>query len=213
MITHVERAAVLLSGGLDSSGALHWARENFAQVMAISFQYGQPHEAAELAAARSVAASCVVPLVTLPLTVPGVSKLLADGGVVDGISAANVPGRNLIFLSSAAAFCVVAEEAPWALVVGCNASDALKFPDCRPAFLNFASQALTLAMPHGSPISVVAPWALLTKAEILAWCRERPAALADCLHSVSCYRGTGCGSCGACAERAEAFATLDVIEV
>jgi 7-cyano-7-deazaguanine synthase len=98
---------ILLSGGLDSTAALHWAREQpGARVSAVSFSYGQPNHDAELYAAQTVARRRSVPHTCLHLgeAVRGLSPLLPPPpGREGGVSRANLPGRNLIFLSCAAA--------------------------------------------------------------------------------------------------------------
>ena len=55
------KVAVLLSGGLDSTTALHWALRHHEVVCALSFDYGSNHAARELACARWQAEHCGVP--------------------------------------------------------------------------------------------------------------------------------------------------------
>src|SRR5919201_6238232 len=110
----VKRAVVLLSGGLDSATALAIARAEGFQPHALSFRYGQRHEAeleaARLVAGRLGAAQHVV--LEIDLRAFGGSALTDDipvpeGRAVEemasGIPVTYVPARNTIFLSFALA--------------------------------------------------------------------------------------------------------------
>ncbi len=159
-----DHALVLLSG-LDSAAALHWAREKFQAVAAISFWYGQPHGSAEVAASQAIAARRAVPWEGLHIA-EAVRGLMAIGppipGLEGGISRANLPARNSILLSVAAAHAArLWPGASAALVIGANTDDACGFPDCRPIFLEAASTALRLSsatarriFSHGPPCAM-----------------------------------------------------------
>ena len=203
------RSIVLLSGGLDSVAALHWSLERY-PTEALSFHYGQPNRDAETAAAGVIAKRRGVHLETFALcdAIHGGRGLrVAEPGVdAAGVSRSNMAGRNMSFLSIAAAH--GARRHPGArlrLVIGCNADDAERFPDCRADFLGAASAVLALAL-RGivEDVSVEAPWARLRKGAIVR--QAKPAALEDIATSVSCYAGTACGTCDACTLRARAFA-------
>lgn len=202
---------VLLSGGLDSVAALHLSLKHHGceNVAAIGFAYGQLHEKAELAAALAIAnrrnvlfevvdiRSTTVGLVPDP--VPGIDR-------VTHISNANIPARNAIMLSIAAA----RSAARWPgatieLVGGWNFDDKLGFPDCRPQFLKTMSEALALSLDGVASVSVVAPWSRWPKFQIIGWCKNSEQAAEDILESVSCYYGTSCQRCDACKFRSTAF--------
>jgi len=53
------RAIVLLSGGMDSVAALHWALATYTEVVAIGFDYGQPNRDAEIPIAWRIARDLV----------------------------------------------------------------------------------------------------------------------------------------------------------
>lgn len=219
LVPNTPYAMVLLSGGLDSVAALHWAKERYRIVGAVTFDYGQPHRNAEVTAARSTAerASVSCQLIHLGEGVRGHESLKpASVGVTrTGVSKANLPGRNLLFL--AAAFGEAARTWPGqdvSIVIGCNAADA-KFPDCSPVFLACAAHALE-ASASGvmGRVDVVAPWLADSKTNIMRWCMQpgREKALRDVVESVSCYAGTHCGSCDPCLLRAEAFGAVGIVD-
>lgn len=203
---------VLLSGGLDSVAAMHWAIDRGGRTHAVGFRYGQPHVDAELYAAGTIAARREVPFATLLL--PELKQLDPTAGRdKNGVSRAFVPGRNALFLARAAAHgapiaAMVGE--PLVLVCGANKDDATGFPDCRPAFFDAMEVALATSLDGVCKVSVETPWLNTTKADILRWAAIRPAALADARDSVSCYRGTRCGICDACTLRARAFAEVGI---
>ena len=137
----MRRAVCLLSGGLDSTTCLAWAkREGFA-CYALSFDYGQRHRV-ELDAARRVAAALGAEqhrVAEIDLRMFGGSALTDDidvpkhGSAGDGIPITYVPARNTVFLSFALAWAEVLEAS--AIVIGVNAVDYSGYPDCRPEFI------------------------------------------------------------------------------
>ena len=165
---------LLLSGGLDS--ALCLARYGAAQ--AIGFDYGQPH-AIELTHAAKIAAHYVVPF--------SVHQLPHMPRVDDVVFA----GRNAVMLAVAAAHAQAAGLD--SVMIGCNFSDAQRFPDCRPAFIKAIGDALRVA--YG--VRVAAPLLKMTKVQIVAEARERGVP-----ETWTCYAptpaGERCGECYAC---------------
>lgn len=208
----VRNGLVLLSGGLDSTAALHLALERCTSVQAIGFDYGQPHRV-ELVHAGRLAKKRGVPYTQLVLgeSVRGDKALCVPipGRAANGVSHANMPGRNAVFLSVAAAHAVRLWPAQdIVLVIGCNADDAEAFPDCKAHFIRAQESALAAAMGPLAQIAISAPWVErdMRKADIVRWCSSRPEALADIRESMSCYFGSNCGTCDACILRACAFA-------
>lgn len=202
-------ALVLLSGGVDSVAAMHYARETYDEVACLSFWYGQPHsrevDVARVLAHRRGIASSVIHLCE---AVRGQSVIpVPEAGVEHGVSKANLPARNMILLASAAAHAMRLWPGRLVrLVIGSTMDDAPAFPDCRHSFLDQAQGALDLAVRGIGGIRVDAPWCLKRKADVVRWCASRPEALDDIRESVSCYAGTACGVCDSCRLRASAFA-------
>lgn len=217
----MSKALVLLSGGQDSVTSLFWAKQFYDEVIAISIHYGQRHYA-ELDAARKVAELAKVKhrVLELPaLALIGGSALLDDsqpllgsGGLADaqapdGLPTSFVPGRNMLFLATAAA--VAVREQAKDIVTGVCQTDFSGYPDCRRDFIDAMEKAATLAMPSGSgPIRIITPLMYLTKAETvkLAW-RLGSTCWEALGYSLTCYQGKkpGCGTCAACELRANGF--------
>lgn len=204
-------ACVLLSGGMDSTACLHWARAKYRSVRAVGFDYGQPHRDAELTAAGKLARKWSIPFEVIAL---------ADAlhsGILNGVPEheptpttathrAFVPGRNLVFLSLALArACQWWTDHGLDLVIGACAEDAAGFPDCTEQFLRAADRALSVAVDR--KVHVNAPYLRMTKEQLLRDVELRfPSGLADVQASWSCYVGQGpCGKCTACVLRTRAL--------
>jgi 7-cyano-7-deazaguanine synthase len=208
-------ACVLLSGGMDSTAALLWAIDRYAEVRAVGFDYGQPHRDAELVAAAGIAERRRVPFERIVLADTLHSGILAAVPVHDanatGTHAAFVPGRNMVFLAIA-----MSRAARWwptgafDLVIGACKEDAAGFPDCTAEFLGSASVALSEALAR--PVWVAAPYCAIAKSGIVASVLTAyPWGLNDLRSSWSCYAGRGpCGLCTPCVLRASAFAAHGV---
>lgn len=205
----IRQRCVLLSGGLDSTAALHRSLAQDGDVRAVCFDYGQPNRDHELFAAEATAKRLGVRCTRLALadtirTGAGLLRAVTDHDpTAMGVHRAFVPGRNAVFLSIAAA-----HAATWwtagtiALVVGANADDAAGFPDCVARF--FVPMARALSHGTAREIIVETPFVDRTKAQIIREATD--AARADMTRSWSCYRGDGpCGACSPCVLRAAAF--------
>ncbi|MEK9672683.1 MAG: 7-cyano-7-deazaguanine synthase QueC [Rhodospirillaceae bacterium] len=181
----MEKAVVLVSGGLDSATVLAIARAEGLDVAALSFRYGQRH-AVELDAARRVvdtlgAARHVI--ADIDLRAYGGSALTDDIAVPNdrdshematGIPVTYVPARNTVFLAHALALAETEGAGP--IFVGVNALDYSGYPDCRPPFIeaferlaNLATKVGVEAMEQGGalPFTVRAPLLEMTKAQII----------------------------------------------
>ena len=212
-------AIVLLSGGLDSATTLALAKQQGFDCAALSFAYGQRHDA-ELAAATRVAARAGISVhrtVTLDLAAFGGSALTDSSIAVptapsSGIPITYVPARNTVFLAHALAWAEVLPARD--LFIGVNAVDYSGYPDCRPAFIEAFERLANLATRagvEGSPFRVHAPLIHWSKAEII----QRGVALGvDFSMTVSCYQadtsGAACGLCDACRLRAAGFAEAGI---
>ena len=217
MNEHADAAVVLLSGGQDSTTCLAWAVDRFPQLYSIAFDYGQRHRV-ELDAAAAIAKRAGVVehrVVTVSaLAELGGTTLLGDApspdlGTVGKGDLPNtfVPGRNLVFLSLAAA---------WAwqlgvndLVTGVCETDYSGYPDCRQTTMTAMQAALAAGLD--APVTIHTPLMHLSKAETVTMMQElgRLDWLAD---SHTCYRGQRppCGVCPACELRAKGFALAGV---
>lgn len=213
------KAVVLLSGGVDSTTALAVARRDGYRPFAISFRYGQRHEA-ELAAAARVAADLRVEqhlVVDVGLGAIGGSALTDSidvpkhddvGQLNADIPITYVPARNTVFLSLALAWCEVIDSSD--IFVGVNAVDYSGYPDCRPeyitAFETMANLATKAAVEGRQHVRIHAPLMHLTKAEIVALGTSLEV---DYALTHSCYdpdpAGRACGRCDSCLLRRDGF--------
>jgi len=223
------RALVLFSGGQDSTVCLAWALQRFEHVETLGFDYGQRHRI-ELECRghvrREIAAQFPqwAPrlgedhLLDLSLLAQiGDSALTSERAIelnANGLPNTFVPGRNLLFLTFAAALAY--RRGLDVLVGGMCETDYSGYPDCRDNTLKAMQLALSLGLD--TPMTVETPLMFLTKAE--TW------ALADMLggqalnelvteYTHTCYLGErgqrhawgyGCGQCPACQLRAAGHA-------
>jgi len=217
---------VLLSGGLDSATCLAIARADGFAPVALSFRYGQRHDL-EVESARILAEKAGVEQVVceIDLRTFGASALTADIDVpkhdhVDEVDAASipityVPARNTIFLAYALALAEVRGASD--IFIGVNAVDYSGYPDCRPefvaAFEAVANLATRAAVEGGSPTTIHAPLAAMTKADIIRCGTSLGVDFAD---TTSCYDpspgGEACGRCDSCLLRAQGFRDAGVAD-
>ncbi len=217
----MEKAVVLLSGGLDSATVLALARAEGFAVHALSVDYGQRHSA-ELVAAVQVARQLGAAdhtVVAVDLRAIGGSALTDDaiavptsGVAVDAIPVTYVPARNTIMLALALGHAEAVGASD--IFYGANAVDYSGYPDCRPVFVD-AFEALanvaTKAAVEGRRLRVRAPVIDLSKADII----RRGAVLGvDFSLTVSCYQaddeGRACGVCDSCRIRKAGFDTAGI---
>jgi len=213
-----ERAVVLLSGGQDSTTCLYWALDRFGpgQVEALSFDYGQRHRI-ELECAARIAAEAGVPHCCLPVDTFAAlgGNALTDRGiaVAAGTDAATglpntfVPGRNLVFLTYAAAWGYT--RGIRHLVTGVAQTDYSGYPDCRQATIEALQAAIRLGMD--SDVEIHAPLMHRSKKETVELARDVGAIGAMAL-THTCYNGERppCGHCPACILRARGFAEAGI---
>jgi 7-cyano-7-deazaguanine synthase len=214
------KAVVLLSGGLDSTTTLAIAQREGFEAHALTFRYGQRHEA-EIEAAQRIASGAGVAqhvVVQIDLRVFGGSALTSEIDVPKdrpleeishGIPVTYVPARNTIFLSFALAWAEVlgAED----IFIGVNALDYSGYPDCRPEYIEAYQRMANLATKVGvegrQRLRIHTPLINLTKAQII----QKGLALGvDYGSTVTCYEpsptGEACGHCDACQLRLKGFA-------
>lgn len=200
------RALVVLSGGQDSTTCLFWAKREFDEVVALSFNYGQRH-ALEVELARQIAEEAGVPHATLDCHLIGqlgrnsltdTAMEVEKGVAEDGRPPSTfVPGRNLFFLSMAAVY--ARERGIRHLVTGVSQTDFSGYPDCRDAFIRSLNVTLNLALDAQMVIHTPLMW--LDKCE--TWALADELGVLDLVRheTLTCYNGVpgdGCGECPAC---------------
>ena len=212
----VNKAVVLLSGGLDSATSLAVAKEEGFDCYALSFSYGQRHSV-EINAAKRIAqsANCIEhKVINIDLSAWGGSALTSDNIKVPkdthlptGIPVTYVPARNTIFLSFAVAWAEVLEARD--IFIGVNSVDYSGYPDCRPEFIKAFEECARLgtkAADEGWRFKIHAPLQYLDKAAIIKLGTELGV---DYSLTHSCYDplpdGTPCGHCDSCVIRRNGF--------
>jgi 7-cyano-7-deazaguanine synthase len=222
-------ALVLFSGGQDSTVCLAWALERYGRVETVGFDYGQRH-AVELEARKVVRtriaelspawATRLGPDAVLDLKGFGAvaeSALTADRAIEmtdRGLPSTFVPGRNIVFLTYAAA--LADRRGIDVLVGGMCETDFSGYPDCRRDTLDATEQALRLGMER--PFRIETPLMRLDKGQTwdLAERLGGPALTELIVRDThTCYLGErgalhpwghGCGTCPACDLRARGWA-------
>jgi len=212
-----DKAIILLSGGLDSITILALAKQQGYSCYALSFEYGQKHNA-ELEAARKIAQQYDViehKIIKLDMGEIGGSALTDDKinvpeSLQNGIPVTYVPARNTVFLALALGWAEVINAK--AIFIGVNAVDYSGYPDCRPDFLDSFANTVALgtkAGVEGAGFEVVAPLLRMNKSEII---RLGLSLGVDYAMTRSCYDpkddGTPCGHCDSCHFRNQGFAEL-----
>jgi len=212
------KAVVVLSGGQDSTTCLYWALERFGgdRVEALTFDYGQRHRL-ELDCAGQVAKHAGVAHTTVPIdTFAALGRnALTDSDIAveeapgDGLPNTFVPGRNLIFLTFAAAFAWQRDIAD--LVTGVAQTDYSGYPDCRRDTIDALEQSLNLGMERKFRIHT--PLMNLSKKQTVELARDLGALDAMAL-THTCYNGQRppCGECPACKLRAKGFLEAGVTD-
>ena len=218
----MKRAVVLLSGGLDSSVAIHLAKSEGFEVYALSFDYGQKHNK-ELECAKATAlkvGAAAHNIVTLQLNLWGGSSLtdsameVEDGDITrTDIPMTYVPARNMVFLSVAASFAeaIGAQD----IFIGVSEVDYSGYVDCREEFIRSMEETINkgtvMAAEHGKKIRIHTPFINKTKAEEILLGEKLGV---DWSLTWSCYRGgkKPCGTCDSCLLRAKAFKEAGVID-
>lgn len=212
------KAVVVLSGGQDSTTCLYWALQRFGvgQVEALTFDYGQRHRI-ELDCAGRVAKHAGVSHTTLPIDTFAAlgGNALTDSTIAVEETSGNrlpntfVPGRNLIFLTFAAAFALQRGIAD--LVSGVAQTDYSGYPDCRRDTIDALQRALDLGMEH--TFTIHTPLMHLSKKETVELARDLGALDAMGL-THTCYNGQRppCGKCPACLLRAKGFLEAGIVD-
>lgn len=205
-------ALVVLSGGMDSTTALHVALQEHEYVTAVGFNYGQRH-GKELSCGFNTTEKfgLIYEVLQMPKWAMGASALTPgqDGmDVPEGHYAQEtmkqtvVPNRNSIMLNVAAGY-AMSIGADY-VYTGVHSGDHPIYPDCRPEFISALNYLLGVANEGHNPPVVLAPFMHMEKSDI-AYIGEELGV--DWSNTWSCYKGgtIHCGRCSTCVERIEAF--------
>lgn len=221
-------ALVLFSGGQDSTACLAWALSRFDRVETVGFSYGQSHSV-ELTARQDVIAAIRAEfpewgarlgedhLVDMSEFGALSDTALTSGRAIEigetGLPTTFVPGRNIAFLTYAAA--LGWRRGIFTLVGGMCETDYSGYPDCRAETIAATAKALSLGLDQS--IDIQTPLMRLSKAQTWALAEElggEALVRITVERSHTCYRGdrtphdwgAGCGDCPACDLRAKGWA-------
>ncbi len=218
-----DSALVLFSGGQDSSTCLAWALTRYSHVETVGFHYGQRH-GVEMDCREPVRQALASPrlgvdhIVDLTATIAGLGQTAMTADIAiemdqGGLPNTFVPGRNLLFLTCAAA--IAYRRGLRRIVTGVCETDYSGYPDCRDDTVKAMQLALNLGMQRRFVLETplmwrdkAATWALafdLGGQPLVEVIRER---------THTCYLGDrtnrhawgfGCGTCPACLLRAQGW--------
>lgn len=205
-----KKALIIASGGLDSTVAAAWCKDNGYDVHLLHFSYGCKAEGEEARSIQAIADRMDVPVTFFPLSIydKDDSPLLNnDVEISTGESGAEfahewVPARNLVMLSVATSY---AEAKGFDyIVLGNNLEEAGAYPDNEPEFIEKFSNLLPFAVGAGKRVEILMPVGNLMKHEIVALGNTVDAPMDLCW---SCYKqgDIHCGQCGPCFMRKTAF--------
>ncbi|MEZ9657444.1 7-cyano-7-deazaguanine synthase QueC [Vibrio splendidus] len=213
----MKKAVVVFSGGQDSTTCLIEALNEYDEVHAITFDYGQRHKL-EIEVAKSIAIELGVKahkvLDVSLLNELAISSLTRDDIPVshelqsNGLPNSFVPGRNILFLTLSGIYAY--QIGASAVITGVCETDFSGYPDCRDSFVKAMESALKQGMEYD--VSLITPlmwldkaqtWALADKLGHLDFVREK---------TLTCYNGVignGCGDCPSCKLRADGLASYE----
>ncbi|MDR6718987.1 7-cyano-7-deazaguanine synthase [Paenibacillus sp. 2003] len=198
-----EKAVVVFSGGQDSTTCLFWAKQQFAEVEVVTFDYGQRHKleiecAAEIARDLGVQQTVLDMSLLNQLAPNALTRTDVDITHEEGeLPSTFVDGRNLLFLSFAAI--MAKQKGARHLVTGVCETDFSGYPDCRDSFVKSMNVTLNLSMDY--PFVIHTPLMWLDKAQ--TWKMADDLGAFDYVRerTLTCYNGVigdGCGECPAC---------------
>jgi 7-cyano-7-deazaguanine synthase len=222
-------ALVLFSGGQDSATCLAHALKTYERVETIAFDYRQRHHVELLSRlkvleeirrqfpqwAHKLGEDHVLDLAVLgTVSETSLTRDTAFKMEASGLPNTFVPGRNLLFLTLAAA--VAYRRDLEVIVTGVCETDFSGYPDCRDDTMKAMQLALSLGMDKRFLIETPLMW--IDKADTWRMAESLGGReLVDLIieHTHTCYLGDrehrhawgyGCGVCPACDLRAKGFA-------
>lgn len=199
-----KKALLVFSGGQDSTTCLFWAKNNFKDVVLVSFDYNQKHSL-ELVCAKNISRelNCEHHILDMKLLGQLAPNALTrnDLDIKEGDNGAPpntfVDGRNMLFLTFAA---VLAKQLGIKdIITGVCETDFSGYPDCRDIFMKSLNVTLNLAMDYNFVIHTPIMW--INKEE--TWKMADEMGKMDYIRekTLTCYNGVigdGCGQCPSC---------------
>ncbi|MBN2144674.1 MAG: 7-cyano-7-deazaguanine synthase QueC [Candidatus Aureabacteria bacterium] len=215
----MNKAVILMSGGLDSTTVAAIAKDLGYELYCISFDYGQRHRI-ELACAKKNARFFNARrhlIYRLDLRCFGGSALTSKIKVPEDrllsplsgqeIPVTYVPARNTVFLSIALSWAETIKAQD--IFIGVNSLDYSGYPDCRPAFIKAFEKLANLGTREGvkgKKFRIHTPLLHLKKSQII---KKGLSLGVDYALTSSCYQPSpqsiACGHCDSCLLRLKGF--------
>ena len=206
-----KKALVMLSGGIDSSTCLYWAKKKFSDVRAITFNYHGRIENEKKATAQLAKRADVTNL--LEIDVPFIkeysdfynNRILKDD--YDRRLSSYIPARNMIFYAICAHFAEFL-DIKW-IIGGHNSHDAKFFRDATKGYIKKINSLLGQGRPiiASNTPKILLPLVYMDRQEVisLALKIDVPLELTWSCHNEGRIH---CGQCYSCSQRFYAFRCL-----
>jgi len=212
------KALLIFSGGQDSTTCLGWALENYAEVEAISFIYGQKHSI-EIQQAKKICYKYHIKhhLIDISFFKDIVNSALTSKNDVNeqhednkNLPASFVPNRNAMFITIAHALAQKIKAD--VLITGVCETDYSGYPDCRLVFVRSIERSLN----SGADVSIKIKTPLMRLNKTQIWQLSKDVGIINDVIELShtCYNGIrdkkftwgyGCDNCPACKLRKQGF--------
>ena len=201
----MNRAVVLLSGGIDSATALYLTKQETDEIYSLNMVYTQSYDS-EAEASKKLAATASVKehlTIYLPFFKDIEKRYHPDRSME--VSTAYVPARNTVFYGVAASYAETLDASR--VVFGSNADDSKELPDARPEFIRLMNELVKVGTRRGrenSSIQFVNPLISYGKSDVLRLALRLKVPLEL---TWSCYEDgqVPCGKCRGCLMRRKAF--------
>ncbi len=197
----MNKALILLSGGLDSLIALDIASKDNRIVLALNFNYGQKAFKEENEASINIAKKYGIKLETIELPylkeLSGNALTDKNNNELDKFEQVWIPNRNGLFLNIAACFCDKLKIQN--IIMGLNLEEAQNFSDNSREFIEAADKFLYYSTQIHP--TILAPCSKMTKVDIINYAIDNNLSLdiiKSCYNSVLKSQKRHCGKCISC---------------
>jgi len=197
------RLVIMMSGGLDSYLAWHYALKEKdykeEEIFPLWINLGQPYARKE----KEAISSFEFEVHTVDLTL-----LRPEFGNVPTIDNQIIPGRNLILAAIAASF----GQTIWLSALD---GEMHKFmPDKTQKFLDLASELFSYVFDNRLETKVISPFTSMSKSDIVKWSLSKGVTVEQILNTSTCYHTDhkACGECSTCFKRKVALINNNIEE-
>ena len=219
-----KKCVISISGGLDSTIALRQCVEEYDEVIALSFFYGQKQQIELEKASESTkilgVEHHIIDISFLNMISKGFSSNVDPDMEMptildvlgDPSPSTMVPNRNLILASICAAFAET--KGITDVIMGIQSHDSYGYWDTTPEFIERLNNLLSLN--RKTQIRIMCPFASMSKKDEIEALLQLDGNLDLLSHTITCYnpndKGESCGKCPSCSERISNFKKLGLID-